>query len=479
MSVEGESTVLPPEEVCRHALLTRDAKFDGRVFIAARTTKVYCRPACRTRRPNGERIQFYASAAAAQDAGLRPCPSCRPEWAQPPPEWTLSNNTVLRGLRLIESGFLNEAGTGGLAAKLGVSRSRLVQLFVEDLGASPAAIARLRRVRLARDLLEGTNLSRGEIARHAGFGGAAGLSAALHKTYQRSATRIRRETKAARGQRVQVNLSPRGPYDCDWMFEYLKRRALAGIESVRGRPGSWTYSRRLREGGCVEVQQTEAGLRADMPIGTEPIYRLLNRIRCVFDLHTDGDAIHAHLIEAPLLSEWVKATPGLRVPGAWDGYETAVRAVLGQQVSVERGTVLANKMIVAYGDGEFPKPEQIIDREVAEIGMPGQRGRAISRLSQAVLRGELALDDCQDYGAIDGELQQIPGIGPWTANYIRMRVLKDPNAFPDNDWVVLKALNCTAAKARKRAEPWQPWRAYGLMYLWSASKTLKARQVSE
>jgi 3-methyladenine DNA glycosylase/8-oxoguanine DNA glycosylase len=194
----------------------------------------------------------------------------------------------------------------------------------------------------------------------------------------------------------------------------------------------------------------------------------------VFDLNADGATLHEFLSADARLGPWAEKVPGLRVPGAWNGFETAIRAVLGQQVSVARGTDLANKMIVSYGEGLFPTAQQLLGREVAELGMPGRRGRAVVRLAEMAVAGDLVIDECQDFDDLQQQLQAVDGIGPWTANYVRMRALKDPNAFPDNDWVVLKELQCTAAKARQHAQAWQPWRAYALMYLWYAAGVKRA-----
>ena len=210
-------------------------------------------------------------------------------------------------------------------------------------------------------------------------------------------------------------------------------------------------------------------LRVQIPMGTESIHGLLRRVVRVFDLNADGVSIHAHLVQQPLLKPWVNKAPGLRVPGAWNSFETAVRAILGQQVSVARGTALANAMIQRYGDGNFPTPEQLCDRDIAEIGMPGRRGRAISLLAREVYRGELELSDVCDQDQLSTRLMAVPGIGPWTVDYINLRVSKDPDAFPRNDWVVLKQLGTTPAKAAAQAKAWQPWRAYALMYLWFAA----------
>ncbi|NKC00747.1 MAG: helix-turn-helix domain-containing protein [Pseudomonadales bacterium] len=476
-------SVLPPGDVCRRARESRDARFDGRFFIAVLTTGIYCRPTCPAKTPKEENIRYFPTAASAQDDGFRPCRRCRPESANRLPEWTISTDTVLRALRHIEAGYLNNATVASLAAELGVGERQLNRLFAAELGAAPSAIAQLCRAKLAKKLLLTSDLKHTEIAYHAGFGSVSRFNTAVREIYRQTPKEIRKQAKLSNSAFISVQLPIRGPYDFDWIFEYLRKRALVGIEEVLGGPGSWQYRRRLRDDSFVSVRQENVKgtdkLIAELPLVEEPIHSLLSRIRRVFDLNADGDAIHAHLSTDSLLGDWVKRVPGLRVPGAWDGFEMAVRAVLGQQVSVERGTDLANKMIELYGGGNFPTAAELCHQDIAEIGMPGQRGRAIAALADEVLAERLLLDDCQDYEAVQTLLQSVRGIGPWTANYIRMRVLKDPDAFPDNDWVVIKTLDCTPAQARKRAADWAPWRAYGLMYLWFASTTIRAQSVEK
>lgn len=473
------ASVLPPVDVCRRARQRRDAKFDGRLFVAVVTTGIYCRPACPVKMPREENVRYFPTSAAAQGDGFRPCRRCRPESANRLPEWTISTSTVLRGLRFIEAGYLNDGSVARLAAELSVGARQLNRLFAAELGAGPSMIARLCRAKLAKQLLLTSALKQTEIAYHAGFGSVSSYNTAIREIYRQTPTEIRGRTTLSDPAFISLRLSIRGPYDFDWMFEYLKRRALVGVETVLGGTGSWVYRRRLRDDSFVSVRQERVKshdtLIAELPLVDEPIHSLLTRIRRVFDLNADGDAIHRHLRIDPLLGDWVARVPGLRVPGAWDGFEMAVRGVLGQQVSVERGTELANKMIALYGRGYFPTAIELRDRDIAELGMPGQRARAIASLAHEVIAERLLLDDCQDYDSIQTQLQSVRGIGPWTANYIRMRVLKDADAFPDNDWVVLKTLDCTPAQARKRAQVWAPWRAYGLMYLWFASATIRAQ----
>jgi AraC family transcriptional regulator of adaptative response / DNA-3-methyladenine glycosylase II len=467
------AAALPAEEVCRQARLSRDPRFDGRFFIAVVTTGIYCRTTCPARMPAEANVRYFASAPAAQDAGFRPCKRCRPEAALRLPEWTLGSDTVLRALRLIEAGYLNDHAAAELAAMLDVGERQLNRLFAQEIGSTPKSVAQLCRARLASRLLQNTHMKIAEVALHAGYGSVSRFNHEIRQVFHCVPSALRAKKRVTSSLAVDFRLAIRLPYDFDWVFMYLQRRALTGIERVEGGPGAWSFERlvtRDAEGEVwLRVRQSGDELVATLPITDhEPLHHLLTRVRRVFDLNADGHTLHETLQQDSRLGTWVRQAPGLRVPGAWDGFELAVRAVLGQQVSVARGTELANKMVARYGAGLFPTPVQLVDKEVAELGMPGRRGRAISRMAQLVDAGQLVVDECQDYEMFAEQLTSIEGIGPWTANYIRMRALKDPDAFPDNDWVVLKELQCTAAQARRASASWQPWRAYALMYLWYA-----------
>ncbi|MEM7077268.1 MAG: Ada metal-binding domain-containing protein [Pseudomonadota bacterium] len=465
---------LPDIEVCQRARLSRDGRFDGRFYIAVLTTGIFCRTTCPARMPAEENVRYYATIAAAQRAGYRPCKRCRPETSPTLPEWTLADDMVLRGVRLIDAGYLNDHSVAELAAELGVGARQLSRLFAQNLGATPSAMARISRVRLAKQLLFNSNMPQAEVAFHAGYGSVSRFNSDIRALFRAPPGALRAKKTIAPSPSVTLHLPVRPPYDHDWVFSYLQRRQLPGVEEVSGAPGSWLYSRFLPD-GVVRVSADAPGLRVELPLVEEPIHSLLSRVRRVFDLGADGAVLHDTLALDQTLKPWVDARPGLRVPGAWHGFETAVRAILGQQVSVERGTVLAQQMIERYGAGAFPGPAQLVDKEVAELGMPGRRGRAISLLARLYQAGELHLDECGDYASVYAALVALEGVGPWTANYIRMRVLKDPDAFPDNDWVVLKQLGCTAAQARQRSVAWQPWRAYALMYIWYAAGQARAQ----
>ena len=327
--------------------------------------------------------------------------------------------------------------------------------------------------KLIHALLTQTQIPVADVADHAGILGAAGLRAETHRLFGCSPTQLRRDNMPASRRRpqaavIRVDLPVTGAYDFEWVFDYLCTRALQGIEEVQGR----CYRRRVSEAGkplvWLTVSQHDTGLQAVLPLTCGPACELLSRVVRLFDVRVDGDLIDRTLFGAPsrYLKHSVAQAPGLRVPGAWDGFETAVRAVLGQQVSVARGTELANRMVQAYGEGDFPAPDQLRHQEIAELGMPGNRGRAISTLAEWVdMDGYTLLEGQASESFVQG-LGAVKGIGPWTQNYMRLRVVKDVDAFPHNDWVVLKQLKTTPAQALKLADCWRPWRAYALMHIW-------------
>ena len=457
------------EAVCHRAMQSRDPRFDGRFFIGVLTTGVFCRPVCPARTPRPGNVRFYPTAAAAQDAGFRPCLRCKPETARRVPEWSVASDAVVRALRLIDAGYLNDRAASQLAEEIGLSTRQLNRLFRDHLGTTPLSVARMQRLQIARRLIDSSHLTLASVAMHAGYGSVRRFNDEFRRVYRCPPSALRRA--AHKGQpTIELKLPVTEPYDRGWMIGFLAARRLPGVEEVsddvyqRSLPlqgGGHAWLRARFGAGCLELE---------IPADTaEPVSRLVPRIRRVFDLDADGAAIQAHLEADPELGQWARSRPGLRVPGAWDGFETAVRAVLGQQVSVERARRLATAMIERYGQGRFPSPGDLVDADVSEIGMPGNRGEAVRQLAAAVLDGRVALDECQSHAALTEELCALRGVGPWTAGYIAMRVVKHPDAFLESDWVVLKVLDCKPAEARRRAEAWRPWRAYALMLLWWAS----------
>jgi AraC family transcriptional regulator, regulatory protein of adaptative response / DNA-3-methyladenine glycosylase II len=475
--------MLPSPDICERARVARDPRFDGRFFVAVLTTGIYCRPVCPARLPARDNVRFYPSAAAAEEAGYRPCRRCRPETSVRVPEWSIRSQTVVRGLRLIEAGDLDDGGVGGLARRLGVSARHLNRLFVDELGATPKSLATARRRALAKRLIDETDLPLSRVALQAGYGSVRRFNDDLRRYYRSSASELRRgRRRAGAGDALVLRLGVRAPYRADWVFAFLARRALAGFETVEG----LTYRRRIvDEAGTahwITVSWDGGALRLNVPAECPvPLAELLPRVRRVFDLDADAAVIDAHLGDDARLAPVVALHPGLRVPGAWDGFETAVRAVLGQQVSVDRATALARALLERYGDGILQSPRALARLNPAEIGMPGKRGEAIRRLAAETAAGRMDLTEGADSERLQAALRALPGIGPWTAGYVAMRVARDPDAHPLDDWVVMKVLadQSGARPLRGRAleqslAPWRPWRAYAVMYLWKLAELQRA-----
>lgn len=472
--------MLPEAEVCKRARKARDPRFDGRFYIGVLTTGIYCRPVCPARMPAEENVRYFPTPASAQDAGFRPCLRCRPETARRLPEWTLASQTVVRGLRLIDAGFLDSHPVEAMAERLGISGRHLNRLFLEALQATPKSLARTRRVQLAKRLIDDSTLPLAEVAMRAGFGSIRRFNDEMKDAYRRSPRELRRARSGEPDEDIILNLPVRGPYHADWVFDFLATRALPGLEEV----SDGEYRRALfMEGervGWLRVRWQDDGLRLQVPpAGVAHLGDLLARVRRVFDLDADPVAIASVLSEDPLLAGCLERNPGLRVPGAWSGFEIAVRAILGQQVSVARARDLAVALCERFGGGDFPGPEALVDADVSAIGMPGKRGEAVRALARGVEDGTIVLDESADPERLQEALVALPGIGPWTAGYVGMRVARDPDAFPDADWVVLKVLDMTPAAARQRAAAWRPWRAYAVMALWRIEGERRERAAAE
>jgi AraC family transcriptional regulator of adaptative response / DNA-3-methyladenine glycosylase II len=478
-------------DACYRAIALRDARFDGRFFTAVCTTGIYCRPICPARTPRPENVVFYPTAAAAQAAGFRPCLRCRPETAPELGAWRGASNTVARALALIEAGALDAADVDALAARLGVGERQLRRLFREHLGASPIAVAQTRRVLLAKQLIHETQLPMTEIALAAGFGSLRRFNETFRTLFQRPPSALRRTTgpdlpSTAHGE-IRILLRYPPPYDWPAMLSFLRIRAIAGVESVAG----GVYRRTIGldgSQGSVTVQPV-AGDALQATIRFPKLASLpaiIARLRRVFDLAADPSAIATQLAEDPILAPLVAARPGLRVAGAWDGFELAIRAVLGQQITVAAAIRLAGKLVAAHGeslaDGDgilthvFPRPERIAAADLATLGMPRRRAATLSAIAAAVVADPQILGAGRSLTESVARLRQIPGIGEWTAQYIAMRQLREPDAFPAADIGLLRAmatadgLRPTAAELLAHAERWRPWRAYAAQHLWSSGR---------
>lgn len=477
-------------DACYRALSLRDARFDGRLFVGVKTTGVYCRPICPARTPRPENVVFFSTAAAAQAAGFRPCLRCRPETAPDLGAWRGTSNTVSRALALIEHGALDEADVDGLAGRLGVGERQLRRLFRQHLGASPVAVAQTRRVLLAKQLIHESRLPMAEIAFAAGFGSIRRFNETFRALYGRPPGELRQThgpdiSAGPRGE-ITLRLRYRPPYDWPPMLDFLRRHAIPGVEHVTAN----CYSRAIRLDGAqgtVSVRPA-AGNALCATIRFPKLSALssiIARLRCVFDLAADPLAIAAHLARDPELAPLVAARPGLRVPGAWDGFELAIRAVLGQQITVAGAGRLAGRLVAAYGEplsereGDlthtFPRPETLAAADLAPLGMPRSRAATLRAIAAATgADADLFSANCGLDEAIE-RLRAIPGVGEWTAQYIALRQLRQPDAFPASDIGLLRAL--ADEKGRRpapgelfaRAERWRPWRAYAAQHLWAAA----------
>jgi AraC family transcriptional regulator of adaptative response / DNA-3-methyladenine glycosylase II len=480
------------DDACYRAIETRDHRFDGRLFVAVTTTGIYCRPFCPAPTPRRKNVRFFPTAAAAQEAGFRPCLRCRPETSPELAFWRGSSNTVSRALGLIEAGALDDANVEALATRLGMGERQLRRLFAQHLGASPISIAQTRRILLAKQLIQDTRLPMTEVASAAGFGSIRRFNETFQQLYKRPPRTLRRtgvtDEPAATTGAVTVKLGYRPPYDWHGILAFLRMRAIPGIEVV----ASDRYARTIAIGdtrGVLVVEPAERNcLKATVHFANlKALPTIIARVRRVFDLAADPVAIGAHLSEDPVLAPLVAARPGLRVPGAWDGFELAVRAILGQQITVSAATRLAGKLVSAYGEQlvgpaavdqglthVFPTPRQLAGSDLAAIGMPKARRMALSSLAAAVVADPLIFGPRRSLEAAVTQLRSLPGVGEWTAQYIAMRELREPDAFPAADIGLMRAMSDanrvrpSPAALLAHAERWRPWRAYAALHLWAS-----------
>jgi AraC family transcriptional regulator, regulatory protein of adaptative response / DNA-3-methyladenine glycosylase II len=476
---------------CDRARRSRDARFDGRFFIGVTTTRVYCRPICPVRAPKDEHVRYFASAAAAEAGGFRPCLRCRPEASPGTPAWLGTSGVVSRALRLISDGALDAEGVERLADRLGVTGRHLRRLFLQHLGAAPLDVALTRRVHFAKKLLDETTLAMNQVAFASGFRSVRRFNSQIRRTYARTPTGLRRlarrlgaaepsDVRPAQGGRecYRFRLAYRAPYDWDAVLAFLGARATPGVESVAG--GRYRRSIRIdANDGIVDVSRLESRSALALEVRFPDPRRLLfivERMRRMFDVGADPAAIGDQLGADPLLREPLSRHPGIRTPGAWDGFELAVRAILGQQISVRAATTIAGRIASMFGsplvDGQgldrlFPTAAQLADAPVERAGVMPARAATIRALARQVADGTLSFGSCADEPATLSALLALPGIGDWTAEYIAMRAFAEPDAFPSGDLVLRRAAGgCTARELGRTSNAWRPWRAYAVMLLW-------------
>jgi AraC family transcriptional regulator, regulatory protein of adaptative response / DNA-3-methyladenine glycosylase II len=500
-------------DTCYRAVMARDPRFDGRFFTGVTSTGIYCRPVCPARTPARANVRFFAHAAAAEAAGFRACRRCRPEASPGSPDWNVRADLAGRAVRLIADGYVDAHGISGLAARLAVTQRHLHRLLVTELGAGPLALARTARLQTARRLLAETTMPITDVAFASGFSSVRQFNASVRESSGRTPselrTRARRTGPGGLGARdgtpgtwLSLRLACREPFDAAGWLGFLAARAIPGVEQVTAD----RYARTVRTAagpGIIELiprpGQGHVLLRAQLSrLGT--IAPLVGRARRLLDADADPAAIGAALATDDLLAPLVRARPGLRVPGAYDGFELAVRAVLGQQVSVAAASTFAGRLAARRGvplpaDGPpnglpaattkaavstvaaraaglpglnvvFPGPEMLADADLDGLGLSTARQRTLRALATAAATGRLTLDPGADPGEIAARLAELPGIGPWTIGYILMRAAADPDAFPAADLGLRRALARLGAPPGHESR-WRPWRAYAAIQLWS------------
>jgi AraC family transcriptional regulator of adaptative response / DNA-3-methyladenine glycosylase II len=467
------------------ALAARDRRFDGVFFVAVETTGIYCRPICPARTPRRDRCRFYLRAAEAERDGYRACLRCRPERAPRDPLAAAPVDArarlVAHATAAIDAGALHEGSLEHLATRLGVSARHLRRVMEAELGVSPPAWAETRRLAIAKQLLQDTALPITEVALASGYRSLRRFHAAFSARFGRP-PRALRGAEAPRAAPVAseptdgftLRLEYRPPLDWVALLGFLGARAIPGVEAVDG--ARWTRVVRVGDArGTIEVEPAPGGaaaLEARFSLSLAPrALPLVARLRALFDLDAHPEVIAAQLALDPRLAPLVAARPGLRVPGAFEPFEVAVRALLGQQVSVRAATTLATRLVARAG-GWVPDAATLATwplEDIRALGLPAQRARALHALALAVARGDVCLDRGVDPDATQRALLTLPGVGPWTASYVAMRALGWPDALPAGDLVLRQRLELPDARAvEARAEAWRPWRAYGVLHLWTA-----------
>lgn len=475
---------LNPEQ-CYRAVQARDHRYDGLFFTGVHTTGIYCRCICPARTPKVESVRFYHSAVQAEAAGLRPCLRCRPESAPGSPAWSGTSSTVRHALRLIDQGQFFDDDSEGFAQRLGMSSRHLNRLFNEHVGISAGACGRIKRVQMAKSLLDQTSLPISQIAMSAGFQSIRRFNDAFKQSYGVAPSELRRSNRKLEtdSDLVTLCIAYREPFSWDYFANYLGARCIRGVESI----DRDSYQRMIElddtpyhlnvapdtESKVLKVSFPKAALSHTMTI-TE-------KVRDLFDLRCDVTSVKTRLCTDPRMKEQLERMELPRVPGCWDPFELGVRTIVGQQVSVAAATTIASRIAERLGIKQsnapagcnhlFPKPEILMNANLDGIGMPGKRIEALKQFSQSTFANEL-FSPGQDRDEFCQRLTTISGIGPWTAEYLAMRAFRDPNAFPASDLGVLKALSrgrdkqMKPGEAMELAKAWEPWRAYAVYTLW-------------
>lgn len=478
---------LPDHRTCEQARLSRDPRFDGLFFTAVSSTGIYCRPVCPAPAPKPENVTYYAAASAAEAAGFRPCLRCRPELAPGDGTWRRGDEVVARALKLIDTGLLAEQPLSVLAARVDVGERQLRRLFSDRLGTSPMGVHATRRLLFAKQLLTETRLPVTEVAMAAGFGSLRRFNTVFKDSYRMAPRELRmREPREAAGETLVLRLGYRPPYDFPAMLDFLRGRALPGVEHVDGA----SYARVVGPAaapGWLRVSawpRGEHALRLELRnVAASGMLAVVERLRRMFDLDADPQAIAGALRGDVRLRPLLRKRPGLRIPSGWDGFEIAIRAVIGQQVSVAAARTFTARLAQAFGEpltgplhGDlhthlFPTPQALAEADLTAIGLTRARAATLRTVARAVLDGRVDFDAGTTLDQFVQRWTALPGIGPWTAHYLALRGLGHPDAFPAEDLVLQKALpndgtRLSARQLGQHAQTWRPWRGYAVLHLW-------------
>jgi AraC family transcriptional regulator, regulatory protein of adaptative response / DNA-3-methyladenine glycosylase II len=473
-------------DILDRARRSRDARFDGRFFIAVRSTRIYCRPICPSRFSNDSNVRYYATAEEAAEAGYRPCLRCRPEAAPGSPAWAGTSAVVQRALRLIQDGALDRGTVGTLADRLGIGVRHLSRLFAQHVGASPATVALTRRLHFAKRLLDDTHLPITDIALASGFGSIRRFNDAFRATYRRSPRELRKGRgiagEASEAAEITLRLAYRPPYDWDQLHAFLARGAIRGLEVVTGRG----YARAAQTpSGHATLQirpvehshALELRIRGALPAELPP---LLSSVRRMFDLTADPARITTAMCSDTLLGPLIARRPGLRIPGAWDPFECSVRAIVGQQIGVAAEMAVLRRLVERFGEPiepplteirhVFPTAEVLADANLDELGLTGTRREALRHLARGVCDKVIRFDSPAE--EVSRMLCALPGVGRWTAGYVVLRSLGEPDAFPFGDLLLRRRASTgekplTPLALEARAERWRPFRGYAVFHLWT------------
>ena len=492
--------MLPDQDTCMAATRSRDPRFDGWFYVAVTSTGIYCRPSCPAAPAKPQHLRFYPTAAAAQAAGYRACLRCRPDASPGSPQWDLRADVAGRAMRLIRDGVVDREGVDGLARRLAYSPRQLRRLLHQELGAGPVALARAQRAQTARTLVETTDLPLTDVAFAAGFGSVRQFNDTLREVFARSPRELR--ARAAGGHRqagpgtLSLRLAFRRPLHAAGLLAFFGQRAVCGVEKV----DAYTYRRTLRlphGAGTATCEPLSDYLGCRLRLADlRDLAVAVARVRGLFDLDADPVAVDAALAGSPVLAPLIAEARGRRIPGSVDGAEIAVRAVVGQQVSVASARRVLERLTEAFGEPlaepygslthVFPSAAALAEAPAGGLPLPTARAATLRRLTAALAAGDIDLDPGSDRDKAGARLLELPGVGPWTVAYVRMRALGDTDAFPATDMGLLRAWRVLGTHSKTgtldaQAHDWRPWRAYAAQHLWAAagvSGTPSGRQSS-